>query len=67
MFRFLHNSPILYSLTHSLSNIVSSLVCTRVSWKCLDFDIGLGLGVGVRVRVIGLGLGFRVYGSGFRV
>jgi hypothetical protein len=28
----------LLSLTHSLSYIVSSLVRTRVSWKCLDFD-----------------------------
>ena len=33
------NSLILYSLPHSLLYIVSSLVCTWVSWKCLDFDI----------------------------
>ena len=33
-----YNSPIFYSLTHSLSHIVSSLVRTWVSWKCLDFD-----------------------------
>ncbi len=30
-----------YSLTHSLSYIVSCLVRTRVSVKCLDFDIFL--------------------------
>ncbi len=35
---FLSQFSYLFSLTHSLSYIVSSLVRTRVSWKCLDFD-----------------------------
>ena len=36
---FLSQLSHLLSLTHSLSYIVSSLVRTWVSWKCLDFDI----------------------------
>ena len=35
---FLSQLSHLLSLTHSLSYIVSSLVRTWVSWKCLDFD-----------------------------
>ncbi len=38
---FLSQLSHLLSLTHSLSYIVSSLVRTWVSWKCLDFDIFL--------------------------
>ena len=35
---FLSQLSHLLSLTHNLSYIVSSLVRTWVSWKCLDFD-----------------------------